>query len=457
MAVDLTNFGTAYSNNFQGRIFANYESFAQNSAGLALTSYTNLDVSVGTTYAIGVTGNYKLGVSGDSYFQTTNNVEKIFGDNTTTVSGKYSNAVTGALVLTTGSTGHFISQGAMKLGTTGEGAGLNLSAAGDLALSGINSTLTATGTSTETITGNKTITSNQYSLTASSNMALLGNNWTVGCSGTYNETVAGAATITYGSNLTMTAATATLTTNTGAITLTSTGGDVQVTALNNLQLECTTDANVINLGNNTHNSAVNIGTGGVRKVTLGTTTGTSDEAFLVNCHSTFAKDVYVNGNLNVKGTTQTINTEQFNVVDKMLVLNDINGTTDIAATAGGIVLQGATNHELFWYAANQATGLTPATTTSGSTWMTNDSHFNVPTTYSYQINNKVALTEQKLAVDTTQANGGLYLAGPTSVTEPSAGEWRIRQDNSGATPVLIFQRYDNINGSNVWNTRFRMQ
>ena len=59
-------------------------------------------------------------------------------------------------------------------------------------------------------------------------------------------------------------------------------------------------------------------------------------------------DVTIGGNLNINGTTTTIDTANLLVEDKNIIIGDVTSPTDVTADGGGITLKGATdkNHNL---------------------------------------------------------------------------------------------------------------
>jgi hypothetical protein len=61
-----------------------------------------------------------------------------------------------------------------------------------------------------------------------------------------------------------------------------------------------------------------------------------------------AGDLTVEGNLNVLGTTTTINTINVNISDKVIILGAVASPTDTTANGGGISLSGATTKSFTW-------------------------------------------------------------------------------------------------------------
>lgn len=66
------------------------------------------------------------------------------------------------------------------------------------------------------------------------------------------------------------------------------------------------------------------------------------------------RDLVVQGNLTVNGTTLTVNAETVEVEDKNIVLGKVETPTDVTADGGGITLKGATDKEFKWVDADDA-------------------------------------------------------------------------------------------------------
>jgi len=438
MAVDLTNFGSSYSKEAHARSFINDEDFKDGEMRIK-SSFLKLSMVAGAAYELEVGANSQVSITGNATETVTGDYTGTFANHTSTISGTYTVTSTGNVAVSSSGS---VSWESSTATTVTVGGAYTLGATGAISISGASGSYTTVGADVETIGSSKSIVaSTSYSAEAGTTVSVTaGTDLTLTAEGNYTQTIGGSGTITYGGAMNVTAPSAVLNTTGGLLELTTVGGDISVSSSQVLNLESTSNS-TINMGVLAGKTgAINIGTGAARTITIGVT------GSLVNVGgtTTLGGDLTVEGNLNIRGTTTTIDSEQLLVVDKQLILNDAGpaAVSDTSANTGGIVLQGTTQHTFLWN-----------NKTSGDAWETNDSHVSVPTAYTYQINNLLALSEHQLAVNTTTEGGGVYMAGPTSFTAPSNGEWRIRQDDSGANPVLLFERYAN----GAWVTRFRMQ
>lgn len=69
---------------------------------------------------------------------------------------------------------------------------------------------------------------------------------------------------------------------------------------------------------------------------------------------TFSNNIVISGNLEVNGTTTTINSTTLAIDDKNIVLGDVATPTNVTADGGGITLKGTTDKTLNWVNADAA-------------------------------------------------------------------------------------------------------
>jgi hypothetical protein len=147
----------------------------------------------------------------------------------------------------------------------------------------------------------------------------------------------------------------------------------------------------------------------------GSTAGTVavDSAFTL----TVGGDIVINGNLDVNGTTTSIDTTNITVEDKNIVLAKHTGTTptDSNASGGGVIVQGASSHGLIWSATNQvASASSPEAISGGYTdnlpilsencWNSTE-HFNLAAGKEFKINGVTVLTGTSLGSVITSIPG----------------------------------------------------
>ena len=85
-------------------------------------------------------------------------------------------------------------------------------------------------------------------------------------------------------------------------------------------------------------------------------TVTSSKRQLTHTSNTYESngDVTIGGNLNINGTTTTIDTANLLVEDKNIVIGDVSSPSDTTADGGGITLKGATDKTLTWVNSTDA-------------------------------------------------------------------------------------------------------
>lgn len=129
--------------------------------------------------------------------------------------------------------------------------------------------------------------------------------------------------------------------------------------------------------------------------------------------SKFYSDLVVTGNLTIDGTTTTLNTTDLIVEDKNIILGNVGTPSDTSADGGGITLRGLTNKTIIWDDVND-------------NW-TSSEHLNIPTGKSYKINNVALLNATSLGstvVGSSLTSVGTITAGTwngTVITANSGG------------------------------------
>ena len=113
-------------------------------------------------------------------------------------------------------------------------------------------------------------------------------------------------------------------------------------------------------------------------------------------------DVYVTGNLEIDGTTTTIDSTTVTVADQNIVLGNVGSPTNVTADGGGITLLGDTSKTLNWVSANSA-------------W-TSSEHIDIATGKEYKINNASILSN-------TTLGSSVLTSSLTSVGIIGTGEW----------------------------------
>ena len=112
--------------------------------------------------------------------------------------------------------------------------------------------------------------------------------------------------------------------------------------------------------------------------------------------------ITVTGNLVVQGTTTYNNVQTISSVDKFIKLNDVLLPTDSAATGGGVILRGDTDHSILW-------------SNTFDRWDTTE-NFNLANTKEYQINGSSVLSQTTLGPNVVSSS-------LTSVGILSTGVW----------------------------------
>lgn len=139
----------------------------------------------------------------------------------------------------------------------------------------------------------------------------------------------------------------------------------------------------------------------VKEEAIVVTPSTSLTAGAVDVNSAFSVtlggDLTVNGNVTIKGDTTSINTSTVSVVDKNIELAS-GATTDAHASGGGIILHGASDHNIVWSNADDSPNL------SGNAWNSTD-HFNLSVGKEFKIGGVTVITENSLGEAITSMPG----------------------------------------------------
>jgi hypothetical protein len=269
-------------------------------------------------------------------------------------------------------------------GTAAKATNLAGGAAGSLPYqSGADTTaFLAAGTTSQVLVGSPTAP------TWSNTPTLTGTNFTsIPNSALSNSTISGVA---LGSNL------ASLTAGVGLVW--STGTTYNGSAAATLAVDTTTTGTPsvwASLTTGTLSIAAGLTTGIVNIAASGTSVNT------VNIGNTNTETV-VNGNLTVKGTTTTLDTQTIKVLDKNIEMGNVAVPTNITADGGGITLLGTTDKTIIWDLAN-------ANWTSSEDW-------NVPTGKGFKINNVAVLSG-------TTLGSTIVTSSLTSVGTITSGTW----------------------------------
>ena len=181
---------------------------------------------------------------------------------------------------------------------------------------------------------------------------------------------------------------------TGSATITQSGRTITVNA---------TDTNTTYTGVN----GVSISSD--NRIQIGQPVGASDAV-------QFAQ-LTITGNLIVQGTTVTNNQETITSTSKFITLNDVLLPSDSAATGGGIILKGDTNHSILW-------------SNTFDRWDTTE-NWNLTSGREYQIGGSAVLTSTGLGPNVVSSN-------LTSVGTLTTGTWNgstidIAYGGTGAT------------------------
>lgn len=112
------------------------------------------------------------------------------------------------------------------------------------------------------------------------------------------------------------------------------------------------------------------------------------------------RNLTLQGDLTVNGTTTTVNSTTITVDDKNLELGSVDSPTDTTADGGGITLKGADDIELKWLNSNQS-------------WNSSE-HFNVNGAFlTYKINGTTVLGDNKIGASGYALASGVIIDGGT--------------------------------------------
>jgi hypothetical protein len=169
-----------------------------------------------------------------------------------------------------------------------------------------------------------------------------------------------------------------------SITDTTGSGKVVLDTSPNISTSITTSGSSFDLLN-TNATTINFG-GAATTLNIGKSGGTT----------------YILGNLDVKGTTTTIESTTVQTVDKVIILGYSTTPSDVTADGGGIQLDGTTNKTILWNTSNNA-------------WNFSE-HVNLATGKSFYINNNSVLSYNTLG-------SGVINSSLTSVGTLTGGTW----------------------------------
>ncbi len=126
--------------------------------------------------------------------------------------------------------------------------------------------------------------------------------------------------------------------------------------------------------------------------------------------------ITVTGNLVVQGTTTYNNVQTISSVDKFIKLNDVLLPTDSAATGGGVILRGDSDHSILW-------------SNTFDRWDTTE-NWNLANTKEYQINGSSVLSQTSLGPNVVSSSlasvgilsTGVWNAGTIGIAYGGTGE-----------------------------------
>ena len=187
-------------------------------------------------------------------------------------------------------------------------------------------------------------------------------------------------------------------------------------------------------------------------------TVTSSKRQLTHTSNTYESngDVTIGGNLNINGTTTTIDTANLLVEDKNIIIGDVSSPTDSTADGGGITLKGATDKTINWvnstdsWTSNQkfsapSLTLTGLTTSSETTaLLINASNQVVKRTLGSNAFNSTSFLTSYTETDTLAT-----VTGRGATTSQA-----ITINNQLSTTNTIFARKDNV--TNYTNANIRL-
>ncbi len=222
----------------------------------------------------------------------------------------------------------------------------------------------------------------------------------------------------------------------------------------------------IDIATDSSTGNINIGTGSIRNIDIGTPnsnvqilgsaveigTGTTGVGLV-----TIASNAIVMGDFTVYGTRTELAVQELLVDDNLIQLNagSTFGRSPLTAQDGGLQLwTGTTTSAMFVWDANCPTGSLGSTSTGAiGTWTTNQ-HINVDLDRTYNIDCKLALSENQLMIDATTPNGGIYFNGSQSLDSPQDQDIRLRAITIGGRQGLIAEKYNT--GTTSWKSFWKI-
>ena len=169
-------------------------------------------------------------------------------------------------------------------------------------------------------------------------------------------------------------------------------------------------------------------------------------------------DVTIGGNLNINGTTTTIDTANLLVEDKNIVIGDVSSPSDTTADGGGITLKGASDKTINWinstssWTSNQTFSAPNLTLTNLSTYSGSD-------ITALMISGGNIVGKRELGTNAFNSTAFLtsYTETDTLATVTARGNvtsQSISISNTLSTTNTIFARKDNV--SNYANAQVRL-
>ena len=131
--------------------------------------------------------------------------------------------------------------------------------------------------------------------------------------------------------------------------------------------------------------------------------------------------VNILGNINVTGTSTTVNSTTLDVDDKNITMGSVGTPTDVTANLGGITLKGATDKTIIWDNAND-------------NWTSNQD-WNLPTGKVFKINNVATLSATTLG--SAVVNSSLTTIGNVAGGSLTTGFGVINTENTITTTAAI--------------------
>lgn len=174
---------------------------------------------------------------------------------------------------------------------------------------------------------------------------------------------------------------------------------------------------------NGETKTINIGTGGATGSTTNVNIGDADGGMV-----TVNKDLTVQGDLVVNGSTTTVNSTTISVDDKNLELGATGSPSDVSADGGGITLIGDSNKTFNWYNSTDA-------------W-TSSENLDLASGKTYKINTVDVLSSSKLSLAGGKTEAPGSATSVTSNTATSVASFAAADYRSAKFVVQLVQGSD---------------